>query len=103
MPENIKGISCGENFAFAWSKDKLYTWGFGMSYVLLNGSDEEEEVPFCVKDKIINNHHIQDIQAGGQHVVYLSYPSNIVEETVKIEPKPSVWENLTTIKRSKRR
>ena len=84
MPEPVRSISCGENFSFAWSSKKLYTWGFGTSYVLLNGTEEEEEVPFGVKDKILNNHRIHDMQAGGQHVMYLSYSEAINEDTVKV-------------------
>lgn len=37
LPEPVTNIGAGENFAFAWNKQSLYSWGLGYGYVLLNG------------------------------------------------------------------
>lgn len=47
-----------------------------MNYVLLNGEEENESRPFKVKPKILNEHTIQQLSAGAQHVAYLSYPQS---------------------------
>ena len=45
-----------------------------MNYVLLNGSEDEDEYqPFKVKDKILNFENIHQLSAGSQHVVYTAY------------------------------
>lgn len=57
-----------------------------MNYVLLNGNEDDEFEPFKVKPRILNEHKIYDIQAGAQHVAYLSYPS------AEQKPKPQLSE-----------
>lgn len=69
----------------------------GYGYVLLNGEENDEPLPFKVKSKIINEHTIFELDAGTQHVVYTSYPSNI--ENVVVEPLPCVYQNLTIKKK----
>lgn len=77
MPKNVEHIAAGDNFGFGWNSTNLYTWGMGVGYVLLNGSENDETQPFTVKDKIINNHTIFELDAGNQHVLYTSYPETI--------------------------
>jgi alpha-tubulin suppressor-like RCC1 family protein len=93
----------GENFGFAWNKESLYSWGMGEGYVLLNGEENEESEPFKVKSKIISNSAVFQLAAGNQHVLYTSFPNVIVRESVKVEPQPSVWENLSVAKRGLKR
>jgi alpha-tubulin suppressor-like RCC1 family protein len=64
----------------------MYTWGLGYGYVLLNGEEDDETLPFKVKNKIINNHSIYELDAGNQHVLYTSYPDTIKEKVI-IEPE----------------
>jgi alpha-tubulin suppressor-like RCC1 family protein len=79
----ITKISAGSEFAFAWNNlTELYSWGFGMNYVLLNGEQNEEYEPFKVRNKIINDEIIEEIQAGGQHVLYMAYEKT--ESKVKL-------------------
>lgn len=75
LPSPVTHISAGSNFSYAWNHEHLYTWGMGFSYVLLNGSEDNEFVPFRVKPRIINEETIWGLEAGSQHVAYLSYPS----------------------------
>jgi hypothetical protein len=44
-----------------------------MNYVLLTGEENEEYEPFKVRNKIINDEIIEEMQAGGQHVLYTAY------------------------------
>jgi alpha-tubulin suppressor-like RCC1 family protein len=60
-------------FTLGWNSSNLYSWGFGMNYVLLNGQEEDEFRPFRVKPKILNEQRIFQVSAGAQHVAYLSY------------------------------
>lgn len=74
IPSKVTQIIAGSEFVYAWNENELYSWGFGMNYVLLNGEEENEYTPFKVKSKIINEHRIHQLSAGAQHVAYLSYP-----------------------------
>lgn len=71
--------------------------------MLLNGEENDESKPFKVKNKIINNHTIHQLDAGNQHVLFTSYPETIDRNSVKIELKPSVWENLSIAKHGLKR
>lgn len=79
----VDNVAAGDNFGLAWNKTDLYTWGMGYGYVLLNGQENDEEEPFKVKSKIINNHTIFELDAGNQHVLYTSYPGTI-KDKVKV-------------------
>jgi alpha-tubulin suppressor-like RCC1 family protein len=41
LEEKITHITSGSEFSLAWNEKSLYTWGFGMNYVLLNGEEED--------------------------------------------------------------
>ena len=75
IPSRVNRIKAGAEFCFGWNDESLYSWGFGSNYVLLNGQEDDEESPFEVKPRILNEHTIYDVAAGAQHVAYLSYPS----------------------------
>jgi len=47
-----------------------------MNYVLLNGNEDDEEIPFKVKSKIINEETVYDLASGGQHVVYTAHENS---------------------------
>lgn len=83
LPDAVANIAAGDNFGFAWNASSLYTWGMGYGYVLLNGEENDETGPFKVKNKIINNHTILELDAGNQHVLYTSYPETI-KDGVKV-------------------
>jgi hypothetical protein len=72
---------------------EIYSWGFGMNYVLLNGEENEEYEPFKVRNKIINDEIIEEIQADGQHVLYTAY-----EKTEnKVKPNIGLDKWVTTL------
>jgi hypothetical protein len=75
----------------------------GNGYVLLNGEENDESTPFKVKSSIVNCHTVFQLDAGNQHVLYTSYPAAIESATVKVEPKPSVWEKLSIAKHGLKR
>lgn len=61
----------------------------GYGYVLLNGEEDDESLPFKVKNKIIKNHSIYELDAGNQHVLYTSYPDAIKERFI-VEPEACI-------------
>lgn len=81
----------------------MYSWGMGVGYVLLTGEQNDEMQIFKVKNKIINNHSIYQLDAGNQHVLYTSYPDTIDKDTVKVEQKASVYQNLSIAKHGLKR
>ena len=41
IDDKVNKISSGTDFTFAWNDQSLYSWGFGMNYVLLNGQEDD--------------------------------------------------------------
>jgi hypothetical protein len=54
-----------------------------------NVEEDDECLPFKVKNKIIKNHSIYELDAGNQHVLYTSYPDAIKEKFI-IEPEACI-------------
>ena len=46
--ENISLISSGSHFNYAAGNGKVFSWGFGMNYVLGNKEDDNEFRPYQV-------------------------------------------------------
>ena len=38
--EDLHHVIAGSQFVYGWNEENLYSWGFGMNYVLLNGNEE---------------------------------------------------------------
>lgn len=72
-PEPLDRIAAGSEYAYGWNNNNLYSWGSGMGYILLNGEEEDQPLPFNVKKKILNEHRIYDMAPGGLHAMYTSY------------------------------
>ncbi|KAJ2958532.1 hypothetical protein NQZ79_g5897 [Umbelopsis isabellina] len=70
---NVQQIVAGSNHTIAVTKDgKAYAWGFGESYQLGSGADEDEKVPHLVEGQKIEGLKIHAAAAGGQHSVILA-------------------------------
>lgn len=70
---NVHQIAAGSNHTIAVTKDgKAYAWGFGESYQLGSGSDEDEKVPHLIEGQKIEGKDILVAAAGGQHSVILA-------------------------------
>jgi regulator of chromosome condensation len=66
-------IAAGSNHTIAVTKDgKAFAWGFGESYQLGSGSDEDEKVPHLIEGQKIEGMDIIVAAAGGQHSVILA-------------------------------
>jgi alpha-tubulin suppressor-like RCC1 family protein len=40
FPDKVDHLTAGSEFVYAWNEKELYSWGFGMNFVLLNGEEE---------------------------------------------------------------
>ncbi|KAG2173389.1 hypothetical protein INT44_008741, partial [Umbelopsis vinacea] len=70
---NVHHIAAGSNHTIAVTKDgKAYAWGFGESYQLGSGSDEDEKVPHLIEGQKIEGKEILVAASGGQHSVILA-------------------------------
>jgi len=49
------------NYALNKSENKVYSWGFGESYVLGNKKDEGEEIPFLIPKEFFKNRIIDQV------------------------------------------
>ena len=59
---------------------KIYTWGAGFNYVLGNGKENTQEIPFRISnEKFFKQNSPTDIALGHSHVVYYTGTSHEVE------------------------
>ncbi|KAI7848987.1 regulator of chromosome condensation 1/beta-lactamase-inhibitor protein II [Circinella umbellata] len=66
--ENINSIASGSNHAIAVTNDGVaYTWGFGETSALGNGSDEDEELPCRLTGQKLEGFKVLRIAGGAQH------------------------------------
>ena len=92
--ENISLISSGSHFNYAAGNGKVFSWGFGMNYVLGNKEDDNEFRPYQVdQQNMYWEHALDKIACASQHVVVLASPSTQVtpvEESKEVSDKPMV-------------
>lgn len=61
--------SSNYSYAISFTKQKIYSWGFGENYVLGNEDESRNETePFLIKDEFFK-HPIDQLSLGNQHVV----------------------------------
>ncbi|KAI9499339.1 regulator of chromosome condensation 1/beta-lactamase-inhibitor protein II [Zychaea mexicana] len=66
--ENVKAISSCSNHSLAVTNEGVgYTWGFGETSALGNGSDEDEEVPCQLTGQKLEGFKVLRVAGGGQH------------------------------------
>ncbi|KAI8148982.1 regulator of chromosome condensation 1/beta-lactamase-inhibitor protein II [Fennellomyces sp. T-0311] len=66
--ENVREISSGSNHAIAVTHDGIaYTWGFGETAALGNGSEEDEELPCQLTGQKLEGFKVLRVAAGAQH------------------------------------
>ncbi|KAG0164964.1 hypothetical protein DFQ30_009150 [Apophysomyces sp. BC1015] len=71
--ENVVEIKTGSNHAITTDQFGVaHTWGFGETYALGNGSDEDEEVPVMLTGQKLEGHKVLRVAAGAQHSVILA-------------------------------
>lgn len=68
----VENIVSSANFCYAvnYSEQKVYSWGFGTSYVLGNKKEDENiSTPFHVDREFYLNKRIEQLSLGVQHVM----------------------------------
>lgn len=100
---NIKKIACGSHFNFALtSSNRVFSWGFGDTYVLLNGKEKNVSMPTLVAWSVIKP--IDEISAGSQHVVMLKNPAVLTLPDIKsLNLKRKISPPASTTKRPKKK
>lgn len=58
---NIIRSSMNFNYALDNSKNQVYSWGFGMSYVLGNKSDDNQTTPFSIPRSFFKDQNVYDV------------------------------------------
>jgi regulator of chromosome condensation len=60
-PANIIRSSMNFNYAVDSGKNQVYSWGFGMSYVLGNKDDNNEKSPFSIPQQFYKNLNVVNV------------------------------------------
>ncbi|CAG9315302.1 unnamed protein product [Blepharisma stoltei] len=99
---NVRKIACGPHFNFAiTSTQRIYSWGFGDTYVLLNGKEKNVSMPTLVAWSVAKP--IEEISAGSQHVVTLMNPAVLTLPDIKsLNLKRKISPPRSTNKRPKK-
>ncbi|KAF7726903.1 hypothetical protein EC973_008198 [Apophysomyces ossiformis] len=71
--ENITNMATGSNHVIAANQSgTAYTWGFGETHALGNGSDDDEEVPIVLSGQKLEGLKVVRVAAGAQHTIILA-------------------------------
>ena len=83
---NARWVSCGSHSNFVVSESKkVYSWGFGDSYVLMNTREENLSMPTLVGWSV--GKEIEQVHAGSQHVVLFKNPAPFAFEVGSLKRK----------------
>lgn len=71
--EGIQDIAVGIDHSIALdASGKAYSWGFGDSYALGNGGNEDEIVPYKISGQKLDGHQVLRVAAGAHHSLLLA-------------------------------